>query len=149
MRGFIASLCAVGALVLPPSAASAQIVTTTFTGNVVPNAADGFSPATTNDFADSFGFYPNGPFGGGNLIGMPFTLKMSIDVSAIGNANLFAGANSYQGGYPYGTPFSCCNVMTSSLTINGQTLVFDDHTGLLPLYFPIYIREAQTRTSFN
>jgi hypothetical protein len=122
-----------------PSPASAQFVTTTFNGTVVDNG--GFGP-TTSDFADPFGFYPNGPFGGGDLIGLPFTLRMTIDVSTtdgvgIGNANFFTGANSYLGGYPYGGLYGCCNPMTSSLTINGQTLVFDDQTGFLPLYFTI------------
>ncbi len=39
------------------------------------------SPQTTDDFADPFALYPNGPFGGGNLVGMPFTLSMTVDVS--------------------------------------------------------------------
>ena len=142
MRGFISSLCAVGALLLLPSAASAQFVTTTFNGSVVLNAADGFSPATTNDFADPFVIYPNGPFGGGNLIGEPFQLTITMDVSTtdgvgIGNADIYVGSTGYQGGYPYGGYYPCCSPMTASLSINGHTLVFDDQTGLLPLYFNI------------
>ncbi len=75
---------------------------------------------------------------------MPFTLSMTVDVSdpsspgwdgvGIGSANFFAGSTGYQGGYPYGGYYPCCSPMTAALTINGNTLVFDDHTGLLPLY---------------
>ncbi len=81
------------------------------------------------------------------MIGLPFRLTMTMDVSdpssrswdgvGIGNANFYTGANSYQGGYPYGGYYGCCSPMTASLTINGRTLVFDDQTGLLPIYFTI------------
>jgi hypothetical protein len=137
MRRFISFLCASVALLALPTVASAQLVTNTFNGTVVPNAADGFSPATTPDFADPFGFYPNGPFGGGDLIGRSFSLTTTIDIGSIGNSNFFTGASGYQGAYPYGGLYGCCNSLTASLTINGQTLVFDDQTGLLPQFFTI------------
>ena len=147
MRRLISSVCAAAALTLLPLTASAQFVTTTFNGTVAPYAADGFSPATTPDFADPFFLYPNGPFGGGNLIGRSFQLTMTMDVSdpyssswdgvGIGNASNYVGSTGYQGGYPYGGYYPCCSPMTAALTINGQTVVFDDQTGLLPIYFNI------------
>jgi hypothetical protein len=128
VRKCIASLLIPTAWCLLSSPASADLITNTFTGTVVANAADGFSPATTNDAADSFGIYPSGYFGGGNLIGQSFTLTTTVDTSIIGNANSFTGGSGlYSGPSP----------MTAALTINGNTLVFDDHTGLLPIYFGI------------
>jgi hypothetical protein len=55
-----------------PMAASAQFVTNRFTGTVT----DGV------DFADTYGFYPSGPFGGGDLTGMQFSLTTTIDVGS-------------------------------------------------------------------
>jgi PEP-CTERM motif len=109
--------------------ASADLITNTFTGAVVATAADGFSPATTNDGADSFGIFPNGYFGGGNLIGQSFTLTTTVDTSIIGNANSFTGGS--------GGPYSGPSPMTAALTINGNTVVFDDHTGPLATFFGI------------
>ena len=151
LRSFakIGWLCVLGALLLLPSSASAQSVTTTFNGTVVLNAADGFSSDSTGDFADPFSFYPNGPFGGngGSLVGMPFQLTLTMNVSdpsspswdgvGIGNANFYTGSTGYQGGYPYGGYYGCCSPMTASLTINNNTVVFDDRTGQLPQYFNI------------
>jgi hypothetical protein len=103
--------------------ASADLITNTFTGTVVATAADGFSPPTTNDVVDPFGIFPSGPFGGGNLIGQSFTLTTTVDTSIIGNANFFTGGS--------GGPYSGPSPMTAALTINGNTVIFDDHTGLL------------------
>jgi hypothetical protein len=144
--GKVAALFAISALALflTPSPASAQLVTNVFHGTVAATAADGFSPATTNDFADPFGIYPSGPFGGGNLIGRGFTLTTTMDVSdpnsdtwdgvGIGDANFFTGSTGYQGGYPYGGLYNCCSPMTATLTIKGHSVVFDDQTGVLPTF---------------
>lgn len=133
----IAKASAVAAMAIALPAAADSYVTDVFHGTVAATAADGFSPPTTNDFADTFGFYPSGPFGGGNLIGSAFTLTTTVDVSAIGGASSFTGSTGYQGGYPYGGYYGCCSPMTAKLTINGQSIVFDDHTGVLPIFFNI------------
>jgi hypothetical protein len=158
------------ALSFSASAAFAQYVTNVFHGTVTANGANG---PTTNDFVDPFQFFPSGPFGGdplqnggSSLIGKPFTLTMSIDVSnsdgiGIGNAPYFVGSSGYNyltdaygnlildsygnpipngntnPGYPYGGYYPCCSPMISSLTINNQTVVFDAQTGALPMYFNI------------
>lgn len=141
MLGSFATLrcvCALGALFLLPSTAFSQYVTTTFNGTVVANAADGFSPASTGDFADPFGLYPNGPFGGNgaSLVGMPFQLTITMDVSdpsspswdgiGIGNASNYVSGTYYGGGGP--------GPLTAYLTINGQTLPFDSASSLASIF---------------
>jgi hypothetical protein len=170
MRKKIISLFSLACLIFLPTAASAQYVTNVFHGTVTTTGANG---PTTNDFVDPFGFFPSGPFGGdplqnggSSLIGKPFTLTMSVDVSnsdgiGIGNASYFVGSSGYNTltdqygnqvldqygnpipngntnpSYPYGGYYSCCSPLISSLTINNQTVVFDAQTGLLPQYFNI------------
>jgi hypothetical protein len=88
------------------TAASAATVIDTFTGTIVPT--DSLGDVTTNDI--------NNYFGGGSLLGQTFTLVFTL---ANGAGSSFTSSDP--GGYPtYGSP----NLMTASLTINGQTFNF-------------------------
>jgi hypothetical protein len=130
----ICNRCSVHVLIsvawfLLPAPASAALITNIFTGTVVANAVDGFSPATTNDFADPLNLFPQGPFGGGNLIGQQFTLTTAVDTSpitGIGNSNFFANGIGYN--------YSGVSPLTVNLTINGNTFAFDGQTGPFPVY---------------
>jgi len=89
-----------GALLLSASAASADSVTNTFTGVV---AADS---------GTDLGNY----FGGGSLVGDPFTLTMTLDSTLVTDPTFATGGTFYYGPSP----------ITAALTINGITQTIGD-----------------------
>jgi hypothetical protein len=95
------------ALLFTAPSASAAFITDTFTGVVIPS--DNLGDITTNDF--------NNNFGGGNLIGAPFAITMTVDTSIVS-----PGTNFFTSGTYYFGP----NAITGSITINGQTVSIND-----------------------
>jgi len=93
---------AAAALLFSASPASADGVTNTFTGVV---AADSGTTADVHNY-----------FGGGSLIGDPFTLVMTLDSA------LVSGRTYVSGSGPLGT----LDPITSALTINGITEILGD-----------------------
>lgn len=110
MRKRNAYLFLVSALCLLSAPASADLVTNTFTGTIVP--ADNLGDVTVDDV----NFY----FGGGSLLGNSFTLTTTVDTSALSLGSFFTGSSDY-GSFYYYPP----NPMTATLTINGYTFSFD------------------------
>ena len=96
---------AAAALLFSASPASADGVTNTFTGVV---DAGGLGGPTTTDVHNYFG--------GGSLVGDPFTLVMTL------NSALVGGQSSTEGGTYYFGP----NPITAALTINGITETISD-----------------------
>jgi hypothetical protein len=93
---------AAAALLFSASPASADSVTNTFTGVV---AADSGTTADMHNY-----------FGGGSLIGDPFTLVMTLDLGFVSGQTFTVG----------GTAFSGASPITATLTINGITETIND-----------------------
>lgn len=92
------------ALLVGARPASADAIANTFVGIV------GSAGGTTNDFGDYFG--------GGNLLGAPFSLTMTLDPSLVDPSN-----TSFITG---GTFYSGTNPISAALTINGYTVNIND-----------------------
>lgn len=101
---------AAAALLVVAVPASADQVTNTFVGTIVPADNTGFDPTTTNDLGNFFG--------GGNLLGASFTLTMTLDSTLVnpGNPSTVTGGTFYFGPNP----------ITAALTINGITHTIND-----------------------
>jgi PEP-CTERM motif len=91
-----------------PAPAWALTVTNTFYGTIIPTDSFGF--ATTDDTGNYFG--------GGSLLGDPFTLAFTT--TADDGANFVTGSTNY-GGYYYPP-----NPITAALTINNDTQNIND-----------------------
>jgi PEP-CTERM motif len=115
MKRFLFALLAY-AVIAVPARADTVIITNTFTGTVVQSNAWWL---TTSDFSNWFG--------GGDLIGKPFTLTFSLTPTPLVDGHPPYFATSEPGGN-----YTAPNTMTSSLTINNHTVLFQTG-GVYPL----------------
>jgi len=94
--------------------ASANVVTDTFTGVVAANDAYGFATTLDNSAYCTGGHC----FGGGNLIGDPFTLTVTMNVASSTSYGQITGGAFYGG----------TNPITMTLSINGVSLAINSTT---------------------
>jgi PEP-CTERM motif-containing protein len=101
------------ALLVCARPAAADTITNTFVGTVVASNGSG----STTDDTQSY-------FGGGNLIGLPFTLTFTLDSTIV-----LSGSSSVVGG----TQFNSSNPISAALTINGNIVNINDSSDAFSL----------------
>jgi hypothetical protein len=117
LSGYIAASAALCLLSVPASADI--VVTDTFTGTV--GSTDIYGGQTTADSSAYCSGVSGACFGGGNLIGAPFSLTITMTVPNGSSFGQIVGADQSTG-YPY---YFGPNFLTAALTINGLPLAID------------------------